>query len=143
MEEPRRKARKFSDFALNTDRNLSVFETKVTLPPNEEPSATDVGAPSPATARQAHELTEPTAVLEVTKARSPDRKASSSPAQIAAPSESPAIIAGPGPDKGESIAISARIPADVYLSMRRATRLREKQNDFIILALKREIASRD
>jgi hypothetical protein len=50
--------------------------------------------------------------------------------------------AQPEPEKGESIAISARIPADVYLSVRRATRLREKQNDFIISALKREIASR-
>ena len=44
---------------------------------------------------------------------------------------------------GDTFRFSARIPADVYLSMRRATRLREKQNDFIILALKREIASRD
>jgi hypothetical protein len=143
MEEPRRKARKFSDFALNTDRNLSVFETKVTPPPNEEPRVTDVGAPSPATARQAPELTEPTAGLEVTSAPSPDQKASSPPARSVAPSENAVTLAGAEADKGEFIAISARIPADVYLSMRRATRLREKQNDFIISALKREIASRE
>ena len=143
MEEPRRKARKFSDFALNTDRNLGVFETKVTLPPNEEPTATDVGAPSPATAQQALELTEPTTNLEVTTAPSPGRKASSPPPQSIAASEHAATVAEPGSDKGESIAISARIPAEVYLSMRRATRLREKQNDFIISALKREIASRE
>jgi hypothetical protein len=143
MEEPRRKARKFSDFALNTDRDLSVFETKVVLPPNEQPTATDVGAPSPATARYAPELTEPTAGLEVTAVRSPDRKASSPPAQSVAPSENVVTAPEPGPDKAESIAISARIPAEVYLSMRRATRLREKQNDFIISALKREIASRE
>jgi hypothetical protein len=141
MEEPRRKARKFSDFALNTDRNLGVFETKVTLPPNRELTAADVGVPSPATARQVPELTEPAAGIEVTKPPSPDRKVSSPSAQSVAPSEN--AEAEPGPDKGESIAISARIPADVYLSMRRATRLREKQNDFIISALKREIASRE
>ena len=95
MEEPRRKARKFSDFALNTDRNLSVFETKVTLPPNEEPTATDVGAPSPATARQAPEFTELTTSLEVTTAPSPDRKASSPPAQPVAPPESAMTVTEP------------------------------------------------
>ena len=141
MEEPRRKARKFSDFAMNTDRDLSVFETKVTLPPNGEPPPADVGTPSPATARQTPELTEPTASLEAAAMPSSVRKASP-PTQSAVPSENAASAGQPESDKGESIAISARIPAEVYLSMRRATRLREKQNDFIISALKREIASR-
>jgi hypothetical protein len=142
MEEPRRKARKFSDFAMNTDRDLSVFETKVLQPPNEEAPAADVETPSPATARQAPELTEPTAGLEAAATPSSVRKASP-PTLSAVRSERAASAEQPGPDKGESIAISARIPADVYLSMRRATRLREKQNDFIISALKREIASRE
>jgi hypothetical protein len=143
MEEPRRKARKFSDFAMNTDRDLSVFETKVNQPPNEELPVVDGGTRRAATPQQASELIEPTAVLEVTAAPSPDRKASSPPPLSAAPPENAATAAEREPDKGESIAISARIPADLYLSMRRATRLREKQNDFIISALKREIASRE
>src|SRR6185369_10921314 len=110
---------------------------------NEGPPVVDGGTPSPATARQAPELTEPTAGLEAAAAHSPDRKASSPPQQSVTPSENAATAAEPAQNKGESIAISARIPADVYLSMRRATRLREKQNDFIISALKREIASRE
>ncbi|SEF15700.1 hypothetical protein SAMN05444161_9389 [Rhizobiales bacterium GAS191] len=142
MEEPRRKTHKFSDFAMNTDRDLSVFETKVIQPPNEGPPVADGGTPSPATARQEPELTKPTAGLEAAATPSSVRKASP-PTQSAVPSERAAPAEQPEPDKGESIAISARIPADVYLSMRRATRLREKQNDFIISALKREIASRE
>jgi hypothetical protein len=143
MEEPRRKTRKFSDFAMNTDRDLSVFETRVSQPPNEGPPVVDDGTSRAATPRQVPELIEPTGGLELTAAASPDRKASSPPQQSVAPSENATTAAEPEPDKGESIAISARIPADVYLSMRRATRLREKQNEFIISALKREIASRE
>jgi len=143
MEEPRRKTRKFSDFAMNTDRDLSVFETRVIQPPNEVPPVVDDGTSRAGTPRQVPELIEPTAGLEVTAAPSPDRKASSPPKQSIARSENAETAAEPAQDKGESIAISARIPADVYLSMRRATRLREKQNDFIISALQREITSRE
>jgi hypothetical protein len=140
MEEPRRKTRKFSDFAMNTDRDLSVFETKVIQPPNERPAAVNGGAPRPATAQK--ELTKPTASLEAAAVPYSDQNAPHT-AQSARPSDRAEHAAQPESDKGESIAISARIPADVYLSMRRATRLREKQNDFIISALKREIASRE
>jgi hypothetical protein len=102
----------------------------------------DGGAASPATARHEPELTEPTVGLEAAATPSSVGKASP-PTRSAVPSERATSAGPPEPDKGESIAISARIPADVYLSMRRATRLREKQNDFIISALKREIASRE
>jgi hypothetical protein len=86
MEEPRRKTRKFSDFAMNTDRDLSVFETRVLQPPHEGPPVVDDGAPSPTTARQEPELTELTAGLEAAATPSSVRKASP-PTQSAVPSE--------------------------------------------------------
>lgn len=124
-----RKQPRFSQFALAAARDTSAFETKTVRP--EDPSPADgSGQPTPAKASEAGPPNDQTRLVAVDG----ELKAGPKPPRTARTS----VAAEPTTEE-ELVSFTVRLPASLYMRMRRSLGLREKLGELYVAAITREL----
>ena len=125
-----RKQPRFSQFALATARDTSAFETKTVRPEEptpadglSEPAATDESESAPA-----NDQARLVAVVDG------ELKAAPKPPRAGKPN----AAAQPEADE-ELVSFTVRLPASLYMRMRRSLGLREKLGELCVAAISREL----
>lgn len=119
---------RFSQFALAAARDTSAFETPTASV--ERPSAVGAGENEPATARVAELVSDEQARIGVAPASPAGPKRTRTTKLAAAPAE----VADE-----ELVSFTVRLPASLYMRMRRSLGLREKLGELCIAAITREL----
>lgn len=124
-----RKQPRFSQFALAAARDTSAFETKTVRP--EDPSSADgSGQPTLAKASEAGPPSDQTRLDAVDG----ELKAAPKASRIARTS----VAAEPTAEE-ELVSFTVRLPASLYMRMRRSLGLREKLGELCVNAITREL----
>lgn len=124
-----RKQPRFSQFALATARDTSAFETKTVRP--EDPSPTD-----PQSEPDSAEGREDTPANDQARLVAVDRELKAAPRAPRA--AKPSAAAQPAADE-ELVSFTVRLPASLYMRMRRSLGLREKLGELCAAAISREL----
>ena len=114
---------RFSQFALTAARDTSAFEP----PAADEASAAPARKPEPGRARDIP-INQDGEATDGSAAPSPNR-----PRSTKAPSPLPAT------DAEELVSFTVRLPASLYMRMRRSLGLRERLGDLCVAAITREL----
>lgn len=124
-----RKQPRFSQFALAAARDTSAFETKTVRP--EDPSSTD-GSRLPASDEEGGTAPSSDPVRLVAA----DGELKAAPKTARAPK--PNIAPEPSAEE-ELVSFTVRLPASLYMRMRRSLGLREKLGELCVAAITREL----
>lgn len=124
-----RKQPRFSQFALAAARDTSAFDTKTVRP--EDPSPAD-GSRQPASDEEGG--TAPSSEPVRLVAADGELKA----APKAARATKPSIAPEPSVEE-ELVSFTVRLPASLYMRMRRSLGLREKLGELCVAAITREL----
>lgn len=124
-----RKQPRFSQFALAAARDTSAFETKTVRP--EDPSPAD-GSRQPASEEGGGTApsTDPARLVAVDGQLKPTPKA---------PRAARASVAAEPAGEEELVSFTVRLPASLYMRMRRSLGLREKLGELCVAAITREL----
>ena len=124
-----RKQPRFSQFALAAARDTSAFDTK-TVPP-EGPSRGDGSTePAPVKASEAGPPNDQTRLVAV------DGELKAAPK---APRAAKAGVGAEPAHEEELVSFTVRLPASLYMRMRRSLGLREKLGELCVAAITREL----
>ena len=124
-----RKQPRFSQFALAAARDTSAFETKTVRP--EDPSPGD-GTRQPSSEEEGG--TAPSSDPVRLVAADGELKATPKAARTLKPS-----VAAEPPAEEELVSFTVRLPASLYMRMRRSLGLREKLGELCVAAITREL----
>lgn len=124
-----RKQPRFSQFALAAARDTSAFDTKTVRP--EGPSPGDGSTePAPVKASEAGPSNDQTRLVAVDGELKAAPKAARAPRPSIAPETSV---------EEELVSFTVRLPASLYMRMRRSLGLREKLGELCVAAITREL----
>ena len=125
-----RKQPRFSQFALAAARDTSAFETEAVRP--EDPSPAD-GSRQPVVVDEEGE-----AALSSNQARLVAADSELKAAPKVPRAAKPSVAAEPAADE-ELVSFTVRLPASIYMRMRRSLGLREKLGELCVNAITREL----